>query len=496
MPDELLVDPMFNDHMILQRQKPFPIWGTGKEGEQVRVRCRGMEAEAVVQNGRWRAVLPASEAGGPYELTVESAGSRIIFQDVLFGDVWLAGGQSNMEWPLLLADGGAEEITRADMPLLLRYYDIPRIAWEEDGMPVSTGVWKRCTPEFAPAFSAVAYFFARRLLDAQPTIPIGIIGCNWGGTSAACWVPEQDLTESPELTIYWDEFTGLIRDFDWVAYEQEEKKYLEIKAEYDRRWAATGGKDPGENPWPPPISPKSCLRPCGLYETMLRKAVPYTLKGFLFYQGEADAPRAQVYERLLGKLIRRWRDDWQDDSLPFLYVQLPAYGCKGQPQGEEWALLREAQSLVCERVPCTGMAVTLDCGDRSNLHPTNKQPVGERLALVALELVYGYPVSGQGPLLREMKLQGNIVCLKFDHADGGLSEGEGGLRGFELAGADGVFVPAHSAASGDQVRVWCDEVDNPLDIRYAWANDPDANLRSGLGLPARPFRKNIIEREC
>ncbi|MDF2927015.1 MAG: sialate O-acetylesterase [Paenibacillaceae bacterium] len=488
------LDPMFGDHMVLQRHKSIRVWGHGGNGSPVQVSVAGVQAETTVQDGCWYLELPALEAGGPHTLIAESGHTSIILRDILIGDVWLAGGQSNMQFALKEADGGLD-MALTTLPSM-RFFTIPQISWE-DPDNLQTGSWKTCAREDAPNFSAVAFYFARKMLANQPDVPIGIIGCYWGGTSAACWIAEQDILDAPELHIYRDEFLETIRDFDWEAYNKKEQEFNAAMDEYNRRFAETKGKDPGTNPWPPPLSPRHFLRPWGLYHSMLQKAVPYGLKGFLYYQGEEDTKRPHLYEKLLTILIRRWRQDWQNEQLPFLFVQLPGYGCQGRPNDEEWALLREAQSKVADQVPDAALAVSIDCGDPRNIHPTNKQPVGERLALLALEQVYGFEVQGESPVLAEAVVQDGIVSLSFRHSNGGLVMGspgpeEAGLRGFELAGRDGVYVAASSALGKDgKILVWSEQVPSPQYVRYAWANYPKASLYNGCGLPASPFRKKL-----
>ncbi|WP_051318254.1 sialate O-acetylesterase [Cohnella thermotolerans] len=483
----LKVDPIFSDRMVLQRNVKVPVWGTGTDGERIEVECRGIRAETVVSDGRWFATLPPMEAGGPFVLTVRSdSGAVSSFEDVRFGDVWLAGGQSNMAWPLKDAADAEAEIARADDPGL-RYYEVPKVAYEDGSEPESS--WRVCRPDNAGDFSAVAYHFARRL-RRELDVPIGIVGCNFGATSAACWMAEERLRGDAVLRVYLDEYEEQVRDFDWAAYEREEKRFQDDFAAYmARAEAGKTGDELGVLPWPPPMSPRSFMRPNGLYGTMLRKAVPYGIKGFIYYQGEADAPKAALYDKLLEALIANWRSDWGDESLPFLFVQLAAFGCDGNPGGEDWALLRESQFLVSERVPNTGMAVSLDCGEEHDIHPKDKKTVGERLALVALERVYGRDVQSSGPVWKGMKTDGDRAVLEFAFAGERLvARGGGELKGFEAAGADGEYVPALAEIDGDKVVVRAPGVPIPARVRYGWANYTEANLANASGLPAVPFR--------
>lgn len=490
MPQFWKTDPMFSDHMVLQRNSEIPVWGEGADGLRVTVKCGGETANAVTGGGKWKVHLPPMEAGGPYELTVQADGSAITFSDVWIGDVWLAGGQSNMEWRLKDAGGFETEIAQASSPAI-RYYDVPRIAYEEDGADQreSAPVWKICTPDNAGEFSAVAYHFARTV-HARLGVPIGIVGCNFGGTSASCWVAEPRLEEDDDLRVYLEEYREQVKDFDWEKYEEDEKKFQEDFAVYMSKVEQGVPREEIDYvPWPPPMSPKSFMRPNGLYGTMLSKAAPYGLKGFIYYQGESDAHKPLLYDKLLTTLIDNWRKDWGDGELPFLFVQLAAFGCDGNPDGEDWAVLRESQTIVAERVPNTGMAVALDCGEEHDIHPKNKKTVGERLALVALDRVYGLDVPSAGPEFESMDVNGGQAILRFAHCGDGLAAGNGKpLAGFELCGEDGRCVPAFAEIDGVTVRVWSPEVQAPRHVRYGWANFTEANLTNSHGLPAVPFR--------
>lgn len=487
MSKPLQLDPIFNDHMVIQRNKPFLVWGKGTDGDKVTVTCRGTSGFDEVHKGQWSVTLPAMGVGEACELIVESAESTITLVDVVFGDVWLAGGQSNMEWPLSKSDNAEYVITAANLPLL-RFYEVPKVAFEEDGIKFESE-WKTCTPENAADISAVAYYYARELI-ASEQVPIGIIGCNWGGTSASCWVAEEVLEADAELSIYTKEFNEQKQIFDWQEFDQVNSKYNDAVDQYNRKFeAGYKGEELGLYPWPPPLSPHSYMRPCGLYETMLRKVFAYVIKGVIYYQGESDTNRPEMYSRLLEVLILNCRTQWNDPELPFLFVQLPIYASNDNPMGEEWPLLREAQQQTAERVPYTAMAVLLDCGEAADIHPVDKKPVGERLALLALDKVYGRAVKSSGPVYSEISIEDGQAVVHFDYAEAGLLIREGNrLLGFEVAAEKGEFLPAEAEIHGSTVRVKSEKVSIPRFVRYGWANVTDANLMSVEGLPAAPFR--------
>lgn len=485
--DNVRLHPIFTDHMVLQRGKPAAIWGTGTDGTSVRVTAGGVVAEATVTNGAWQVELePGAADGEPFELHVSWEAGGLVLRDVVLGDVWLAGGQSNMEFRLDETADAAEQLPLADYPMI-RYFDVPRmnVAGEEADALFAETRWLTCTPEQAGAFSGVAYHYARRVHEASG-VPIGIIGCNWGGTSASCWIEERRLADGG-LRVYVDEHAQAISG---LTDEQHEQLELAYKREVEEAARAIEAGEDRAYPWPPPVTNRSFTRPNGLYRTMLRRVVPYALKGFIYYQGETDTKHPLLYDRLLAELIDNWRTDWSDHSLPFLFVQLPRYG-NNNPDGEEYALLRESQQLVAERVAHTALAVVYDCGERDDIHPADKKPVGERLALVARKHVYGEELEWSGPVLDNWSVgDDGKVRVSFARTGEGLRAEGDELIGFELAGDDGSYVWAQAAISGSTVTLWSADVPKPRHVRYAWKNYCDANLSNSSGLPAAPFRTN------
>lgn len=484
--NKISIDAMFTDHMVLQREVRIPVWGTGPDGAVISVRCGSSSEQTSVIDGKWLIWLPAVPVGGPYQLTVWQDGEVVVqLNDVWVGDVWLAGGQSNMEWKLQDSLDAEIEIQRAENHLI-RYYDVPKLAYE-DGQE-RHAEWKICTPEHAPAFSAVAYYFAQKL-QHRLQIPIGIIGCNMGATSASCWMDESYLAHDPDLRIYLDEYQDQMKDFDWDLFAVEEKKFMEDFAVYEKKLEqGLSLRETGDPPWPPPLSPHSFMRPNGLYHTMLQKTVPFGIKGFIYYQGENDVPKAHLYRKLLTALIQNWRKAWNDDTLPFLFTQITSYAYDHNSNGEEWPRLREAQWEVSQQVEHTGMAVTIDCGDAEDIHPKDKKPVGQRLAGLALNRVYGQPIIDSGPIYAGCTRQGQRLTITFESRANGLMTRDHAVRGFEVGDDSGNYVHAQAVIKDGNVEVWADSVHEPRAVRYAWRNVTDANLMNSEGLPAVPFR--------
>lgn len=431
---------LFTDHMVLQRDMPIPVWGTGQPGERVAVRMAGHSAETTVDDqGAWRVELDPLPAGGPHRLLIEGR-YRVAVRDVLVGEVWLASGQSNMQWPLNRSFEPEKAIAASSHPQI-RLYTVPRRAAEEPESNVN-GAWQVCGPESSPEFSAVAYYFGRALQE-KLNVPIGLVGTNYGGTPAEAWTSREGLTTQESL-----------------------KYYLDRPRELD-----------------------NAQRPYGLYNAMIHPLAPMAVRGAIWYQGESNAGKAFEYQTLFPALIQDWRRVFRQPEMPFLFVQLAPFMDKtSEPGDSAWAELREAQSIAASPEKKTGMAVITDVGDEKDIHPVWKQPVGERLALAALAIAYDQDVEYRGPEPKETA-SNTEVMIKFAHAAGGLIAKDGPLTGFTIAGEDGKFFNAQAEiVSTDQIRVHCDEVPQPKYVRYGWANFPQGNLWNGAGLPASPFR--------
>ncbi|MBC8080313.1 MAG: 9-O-acetylesterase [Gorillibacterium sp.] len=488
---------IFKDHMILQQSMPVPVWGRGTEGLSIRVGFCGQSVTTKVKGGKWIVFLSPLAAGGPYELEV-SVGfgpCDIVIKDVLVGEVWIAGGQSNMEFALEETSDASAVLAGADYPQF-RYYDVPRVAYEDGQSSSIEGSWKVCTPELAKRFSAVAYHFSKDIQDALQ-VPVGIISCNWGGTSASCWMDETYLSYDEELRVYLNEYHSYINSLIPEEYERQKHDYNEqvdaynLKAEgIKAQGLSVTSATAGSYPWPPPIGYDSFLRPSGLYHTMLMKIVPYAVRGVLFYQGESDTNKADRYEKLFTMMIHNWRDMWGRPDLPFLFVQLPIFG--EDFSGEDWSLLREAQQRVSDNVPHTAMAVSMDVGERDDIHPRNKKPIGKRLALLARNRIYGQVLECDSPRLIGTAVAESGIMLYFNHAPAGLTSNGEPVKGFEMAGANGEFEPARAEIRGDSVRLYGQQVVDPHYVRYGWRNAPEVNLFNLAGLPVTPFRHQIL----
>lgn len=461
---------VFGEGMVLQRDKPAPVWGRAPAGEAVTVSLSGLEAQAQADGeGRWRAALPAAPAGGPYTLTVRCGGAEICLERVWRGEVWLAGGQSNMEMPLERSHGGAQAVRDSEDPRL-HFCAVPKTAWD----PPEALLWHTAGPETTGALSAVAYYAGRTLTEHLEGVHVGVIACCWGATYAHCWTSRAALGRFPEGRARLGSYEAQIAGKSDGVFEREQ-------AAYQSRLDAWNADPQGPYPWPPPAGRTSFQRPGNLFRAMVEPLAPYALRGVWYYQGEQDEERPEDYFSLLTALIGCWREAWEDESLPFLLAQLPMY------ESEAWPTLRQAQADAARTLPGVGLAVLADCGEADNVHPLDKQTPGTRLGLLALEAVYRLSVVGLSPVCAEARREGAAVLVRFDHTGGGLRLSGGG---FQLAGADGAFTAADAqTVSSDTVRVTAPGISAPASVRYAWYGFGPAGLHGGTGLAAAPLEK-------
>jgi sialate O-acetylesterase len=602
----------FSDHAVLQRNTQAPIWGYAPAGAVVVVEFRLTFVSAVADaSGQWCVRIPTRGAGGPFELTVRCGDDALTLTDILVGEVWLCSGQSNMEWPLAKSDGGPEEL-QAAASYPIRLFMQFKVG-EAEPTREARGTWAVATEESAQPFSAVGWYFGRRL-HAELNVPIGLIHSSWGGTPAEAWTPRESLAsaerlkylaarawkkaekvtahvdpgvsseasgwkarrldesqwETMDLPRAWESVglnidgavwfrrelqipgswagrdlvlsLGIIDDFDDTFWNGErvggmdvssvapwstpriytvpgrlvEAGSNQIATRVFDQWAAGGfvGRreqmfvHPADAPeerihlagdWRyrvelalPPRQPDGSKPPASLYNGMIAPFVPYALAGFIWYQGESNADRAEEYHTLFPLMIQSWRDAWGWD-VPFLFVLLANWGMHKHNLGYgSWGELREAQ-VAALALPNTACASAIDIGDSEDLHPRNKRDVGHRLALGALAVVYGQSVRWQGPTLESYQVTGGKARITLRFAEGlHACDGDGAanpaVKGFVVAGDDKVFHPAEAQIDGSAVVVECKAVPRIASVRYAWANDPDANLYNAQALPAQPFR--------
>jgi len=516
---------LFTDGMVLQRDSVLPVWGTASPGEDVTVEFSGQKKSAKADDkGFWMVKLdPVHASSSPAEITITAGGSQTKVSNVLVGDVFLAGGQSNMGSPLFAAHNAAEVLPQATDDKL-RFFNVTKKTAAEPQADVA-GQWKASDPTSAKDFSAVAYFFAREIRKSAD-VPVGVVSAPWGGTPIETWMSLDSIKTTPALTnvlAQWDKALveyakvkadpKLVTDYE-AKLEQWKKEvypsFSEAKKAYDADKAA--GKPVGEKPKPaweepsnpdpmgPPSPSKRPSTPSVSYNAMIAPLSPFAMKGVLWYQGEANAGRGMDYRTLFPRLIQGWRKQWGVD-FPFLFVQLPMNGKDPVPvakDGEPY--LREAQ-LITLSEPKTAMAITIDIGDPNNVHPGDKIDVGKRLALLARRDIYGEKIDASGPLYQGFKVEGDKIRVSFKETAKGLKPGQAPwcakgvaplptdkLIGFFIAGSDRNWVEADAVIDGNDVIVSSKSVTSPVAVRYGWAHSPRCNLYNSEDLPASTFR--------
>lgn len=443
---------VFGDNMVLQQKSKAAVWGWAEAGEKIHVKGSWMWFSVSTKadsGGRWQLNIKTPCAGGPYTLTVRGK-NTITLVNVLVGEVWVCSGQSNMQWPVALSDNSKEEVAAAKYAKI-RLFTVKQILTSE---PQSDciGNWVECDPNTIAEFSAVGYFFGREL-HQKLSIPIGLISTNWGGTPAEAWTSEKTLKQ-------FEGFEPIIKEFQGPESAAEPNV---------------------------PVKKFNQNTPTALYNGMIAPLVPFHIAGAIWYQGESNISRQPEYAKLFSAMITDWRQNWGIGDFPFYYVQIAPY-FYGNSDAADSAYLREAQLKTLSAVKNVGMAVALDIGMEKDIHPTNKQDVGKRLALWALKKTYNKKIdSFCGPVYKSMKIENNRIRLYFD-TYGGLSAREGQLSDFVIAGEDKIFVPALAEIDGDSVVVWSDQVQKPVSVRYAWKNWTTGSLFNKAGLPASSFR--------
>jgi len=615
---QITLPKVFGDNMVLQRNIKIPVWGNATPGVLIIAELGSVRTTAIADKvGKWKVRFPKFEAGGPYTLKVyqsEKSDSRIELRNILIGDVWLASGQSNIEWQVQQAQDAKAEIAKADFPQI-RFLFVEHDKKLTPQTDIS-GTWKVCDTANVKQFSAVAYYFARKLHIDQ-NVPIGIVQSTWGGTPVESWTSREKLLSSPithsrilandtlspyhfvkdslDEIRFWDivyhvknnadqvvpvlgyddsgwqavDMPRLIKDFGIGKYvgimwmrksitlpesfagkdltmnlghpEMNYSLYFNgkeicktvwnanpkqsytipasrvqsgvntISLRISMLWDGGGLNPPAEDIYISdgalqvslagkwlykkdlePAIPKIHYYhyyPALLYNAMLNPLIPFGIKGFLWYQGEANDSVAYKYRKMFPLMISDWRQRWGQGNLPFLYVQLANFKkTQPEPSESEWAELREAQTMTLSQ-PNTGMACAIDIGDGGTIHPLNKQEVGRRLALNAEKMVYNQNCIASGPMYKNFRIVGNNIRIRFTNVGSGLSTKDGKeVAGFAVAGSDKRFYWAKAVVKWNEVIVSSDKVANPVAVRYAWSDNPDCNLINAEGFPAVPFR--------
>ena len=492
---ELSVPHFFSDHMILQRDRAAAIWGKADAGAEVSVNFKGKSASAkAAADGKWRAQIEtgSADAAGAV-LTISAGAEKIEIKDVLVGEVWFASGQSNMAYTMNRSPEYAGLIAESNHPAL-RVFNGPQVTAAENQDDIA-GVWELSTPQTVPTFSAVAFFFARKL-HLELGIPIGVIESPWGGKPVETFTSREALNTLPATKALVD---AMLKDEAGYDQAKADAAYATKLEQWKATMAAAKGKSAEERKRLPkkPDAPKRPLltegKPGVLFAAMIHPFVCYSMRGAIWYQGEGNArPGAVPYDQTLPLMIGDWRKRWGDE-FSFYYVQLASFHAPSTEPGtpDSWALTQDRMRLVLGTTPKTGMAIINDVGEANDIHPKNKKDPGERLARWALAKDYGKQLIYSGPLFKSSEVKGSAIRVTFDQAGAGLKSRDGGaLKRFEIAGADKKWKWADAKVDGtDSVLVSSAEVKAPAAVRYAWAANPEgANLVNSDGLPASVFR--------
>ncbi|MBO5850048.1 MAG: sialate O-acetylesterase [Paludibacteraceae bacterium] len=466
----LQMPEVYSDNMVLQRNTNLVIRGFADAGEKVTVSIDKQKVSAVTSSsGEWQVELKPLPVGENYELNVSTKKRSLVYKNVAVGEVWLCSGQSNMEFHLGSCATAAKDVPLANNSSI-RLFDMKE-NWRTDAVEWSASAldslkyllhyapskWEVCSPNVASGFSAVAYYFGKMLQDSLQ-VPIGLICNAVGGSPTEAWVDRRTLEHDfPSILRNWTE-----NDFvqPWVR----ERAKLNIKNSTDKLQ-----RHPYE--------------PCYLFETGILPLKGFPIKGAIWYQGESNAHNIEAHEKLFGLLVKSWRKFWNNEEMPFYFVQLSSIN---RPS---WPWFRDSQRCLMNEISNTAMAVSSDKGDFWDVHPTQKKEIGERLSLWALSKTYGYKkVIPSGPLFKEVVFKKTSALVSFTYAKGLRSSDGEPLRTFEIAGEDEVFYPADAEIKGDKVKVWSKNVKNPKFVRYAWQPFTDANLVNAADLPASTFR--------
>ncbi|MDR0336907.1 MAG: sialate O-acetylesterase [Planctomycetaceae bacterium] len=438
---------IIGSNMVLQQKLANPIWGWADAGEEVTVSTNGQtKSTKTGTDGKWSVVLDPQEVGGPFTLTIKGK-NELTLENVMVGEVWLASGQSNMQWNVQNSTNSRNDIQQADFPNI-RLITVPAVS-KTTPQENFNGKWEPCTPKSVPNFSAVAFFFGRKL-HQDLKIPVGLIHCSWGGSSCETWINPDVVAKIPEFA-----------------------KMMERRVAAEKKQPAGGDNHTVGY----------------LYNGMIRPVLGYGIRGVVWYQGEHNAGRAYQYRTLFPTLIQNWRDEWKQGDFPFYWVQLANFmATKNNPDNSAWAELREAQSKT-RSLQNTGEAVIIDIGEAKDIHPRNKQDVGYRLAILALKQDYGKDIPHESPRYKSATFENGKATLKFDFAYDGLYSRGALPTGFAIAGEDKIF---HWAVAEiidkDTVVVSSPQVANPVAVRYGWADNPVVTLYNSAKLPLCPFR--------
>jgi sialate O-acetylesterase len=492
---ELSLPHFFSNNMVLQRDREVAIWGKADPGANVTVNFKGHQVNTWTNtDGDWRTSIgsgPADAVGA--KLSISNGQERTILENVLVGEVWLASGQSNMAFAMRSVPAYADVVAHSNQPNI-RMFNAATVTAIEPQYDID-GKWTACSPDTTSGYSAVAYFFAKKL-HAELGVPIGIIKTAWGGKPVETFTSRYALKTLTGTQKLVDALFKKDSVYDPEAAQKTFKKRLATWEKADAEWRAKPAKERDRRPRKPSLAKRPLDtegQPGVLFNSMIHPFAGYTIQGAIWYQGEANTKESKVpYDLTLPLMIRDWRTHW-NDTFYFNSVQLANFRKPSTEPGTQdyWALLQDRQRLLLDTTPKTGMAIINDVGQADNIHPKDKKTVGNRLARWALAKTYGHNIVASGPLYLSSQADGKAMKVKFQYTRKGLESRDGkALKRFEIAGANQVWHWADAKIiARDTIRVSSPKAKKAAAVRYAWASNPEgANLCNSEDLPASIFR--------
>lgn len=498
---------IFTDHMVLMRDARVCIWGKCCGSDTVTVSIDNIRTTARVTNDCWRVYLPCHRAGGPYTLKVETADEALEFCDVVYGEVFLAAGQSNMEMALIDSQDGTAEAMEADYPEL-RYYNVYKTGYIDASIvrEINGVKWEKCQGKASENISAVAYFAGRKI-HKELGVPVGIIDCYQGGTSISSWLPDEILERYTIGRKCISDYAALVGDKTDEEYDRQVEEYWRSWHAWDDKVKDIKSREPkaawedivayaGECPWPQPAGRKSVFRPSGCYDTMLKQIAPYTMSGIFYYQGETDAENAEFYYDLMQVFIAHIRELFQNRELYFVITQLPMFGEKGAKEDYTWAVMRENQLRIYENIRNVGLLSLADLGELGNIHPTDKKTPGERLGDLVLQERFHRGNKGRAMLPLDITSENGEIIITLKNTYGKVWVKENSdldyPAAFEVAEDDGEFYPCDFKVDGDRIILITDSGMNLQRVRYGWRNYCQINIFNNAGIPLVPFGERKV----
>lgn len=502
---------IFQNGMTLQRQKSIRIWGTTDCIQQVSVSLNEkiLLSDITIEND-FMLELPPQEAMIDATLCITGTKDVVTLVNIDIGEVWIAGGQSNMEFLLRYEAEGKKQIENAN-DVHLRFYDVGEYSFpeEESYTKKENACWHKWVPfvpKWAEYFSSAGMYFAS-VLRKTYDIPVAIVGCNWGGTTASSWTKESYLAADKDLKSYLDDYEKAREDQDIEKYNRQHDDALAFmatpKMEVAMDKVLRGNLTLLDNLkaipiiWkiakhPMPMGPRNYNSPGCLYRMMVKQIAGFTCRGVIWYQGESDDHKAEMYDKLFSSMIRCWRDAWQDE-LPFLFVQLAPYGKTMGTSGEKYPTIRNKQEWVSKNVPNTYMASIMDSGLEKDIHPKNKRVVGERLALLARGKIYGEDILCEAPEFVSMQKKKGELKIHFANVGEGLQIRGNQINALEITVDDNPIRTQHAIAEKDTLIIKSDsiKISSRVKVSFAWTGYCEVNLYNSAGLSAKPFKKEV-----